>query len=98
MSTKDPDYYFTIEQTSSAEYKDRGSKFIAYAYPVASTDEVKKYLQQLKKEHPKAVHHCYAYAIGFDGNNFRINDDGEPPGSAGKPIYNQIINRIKKID
>ena len=93
MSTKDPDYYFTIEQTSSAEYKDRGSKFIAYAYPVASTDEVKKYLQQLKKEHPKAVHHCYAYAIGFDGNNFRINDDGEPPGSAGKPIYNQIVSK-----
>jgi len=93
MSHKQPDYYFTIEQSTSAEYKDRGSKFIAFAYPVADVEEVKKLLTALKKSHAKAVHHCYAYTIGTDGNNVRVNDDGEPSGSAGKPIYNQIISK-----
>jgi len=93
MSSKQPDYYFTIEQSTTAEYKDRGSKFIAYAYPVTDVDNVKKHLQKLKKEHTKAVHHCYAYVIGNDRNNFRVNDDGEPSGSAGKPIYNQILSK-----
>ena len=93
MSNKQPDYYFTIEQSTTAEYKDRGSKFIAYAYPVADVEAVKKHLLKLKKEHAKAVHHCYAYVIGNDGNNFRVNDDGEPSGSAGKPIYNHIVSK-----
>ena len=93
MSHKQPDYYFTIEQSTTAEYKDRGSKFIAFAYPVTDVDEVKKHLNALKKSHAKAVHHCYAYTIGTDGNNFRVNDDGEPSGSAGKPIDNQIISK-----
>ena len=87
------DFYFTIAQPSTAEYKDRGSKFIAYAFPIAVTDDFKKQLQQLKKEHPKAVHHCFAYRIGTDGNNFRSSDDGEPSGTAGKPILGQLDSK-----
>lgn len=86
-------HYYTIEKPSVAEFKDRGSRFIAYAYPIQSTDDFKKYLQSLKKEHPKAVHHCFAYRIGLDGNNFRVSDDGEPSGSAGKPILGQIDSK-----
>jgi uncharacterized YigZ family protein len=89
----EPDYYQTIEKTSFAEYKDRGSKFIAYAYPVETVEDCKQYLQQLKKEHPKAVHHCFAYRIGWDGNLFRVSDDGEPSGTAGKPILGQIDSK-----
>ena len=88
MSEKD--FYFTINQDAVAEFKDRGSRFIAYAYPIQSTDDFKKYLQQLKKEHPKATHHCFAYRLGLDGNNFRVSDGGEPSGTAGKPILGQI--------
>jgi uncharacterized YigZ family protein len=87
------DHYFTIEQSGTAEFKDRGSKFIAYAYPVNNAEEFKSYLQALKKEHPKAVHHCFAYRIGISGDNFRVNDDGEPSGTAGRPILGQIDSR-----
>ena len=69
-------FYNTIAQTSTAEFKDRGSKFIAYAFPIETADDFKQQLQLLKKEHPKAVHHCFAYRIGTDGNNFRSSDDG----------------------
>ena len=85
--------YNTIEKPSFAEYKEKGSKFLAYAYPLKSVEDFKKYLQQLKKEHPKAAHHCFAYRIGFDGNNFRVSDDGEPSGTAGKPILGQIDSK-----
>jgi uncharacterized YigZ family protein len=87
------DHYFTIEKPSHAEFKDRGSKFIAYAFPVITPADFKKRLQELKKEHCKAVHHCFAYRIGNDGNNFRINDDGEPAGTAGKPILGQLDSK-----
>jgi uncharacterized YigZ family protein len=87
------DHYFTIEKPSHAEFKDRGSKFIAYAFPVITPADFKKRLQELKKEHSKAVHHCFAYRIGNDGNNFRINDDGEPAGTAGKPILGQLDSK-----
>ena len=60
---KEQHFYFSIDKPSVAEFKDRGSKFIAYAYPVSTADEFKQYLQTLKKEHPKAVHHCFAYRI-----------------------------------
>lgn len=86
-------YYTTIDKTGTAEYKDRGSKFIGYAFPVASTDQFKKELDRIKKEHPKATHHCFAYRIGLDGNQFRVNDDGEPSGSAGKPILGQLDSK-----
>jgi uncharacterized YigZ family protein len=87
------DYYYTIERSASAEFKDRGSKFIAYAFPVADVTDFKKRLQGLKDEHPKAAHHCFAYRIGTDGNTFRSSDDGEPSGSAGKPILGQIDSK-----
>ena len=80
------DHYLTVDRPATAEFKDRGSKFIAYVYPVETVEAFKQYLQALKKEHPKAVHHCFAYRIGTDGNNFRSSDDGEPSGTAGKPI------------
>lgn len=86
-------HYYTIEKPSTAEYKDRGSKFIAFAYPIQSAEDFKKYLQVLKKEHPKAAHHCFAYRIGLGGNNFRVSDDGEPSGTAGKPILGQIDSK-----
>lgn len=85
--------YFTIEKTATAAFKDRGSKFISYAYPVKTPEQVKEFLQEVKKEHPKATHHCYAYRLGTDGLAFRANDDGEPAGSAGKPILNQIDSK-----
>lgn len=85
--------YQTIAQTSLAEFKDRGSRFLAYAYPITSVDEFKEKLQLLKKEHPKAVHHCFAYRIGVDNNVFRVSDDGEPSGTAGKPILGQIDSK-----
>jgi uncharacterized YigZ family protein len=85
--------YNTIAQPSTAEFKDRGSKFLAVAFPIATADDFKKHLQILKKEHPKAVHHCFAYRIGTDGNNFRSSDDGEPSGTAGKPILGQIDSK-----
>lgn len=87
------DHFFTIEKPSQAEFKDRGSKFIAYAFPVSDAGAFKKRLQELKKEHPKAVHHCFAYRVGTDGNNFRVSDDGEPAGTAGKPILGQLDSR-----
>ena len=87
------EFYKTINQPASAEFKDRGSKFIAFAFPVETPDDFKNHLQQLKKEHPKAVHHCFAYRIGTDGNSFRVSDDGEPSGTAGKPILGQIDSK-----
>lgn len=86
-------FYNTIVQPSTAEFKDRSSKFIAYAFAIETTDDFKQQLQALKKEHPKAVHHCFAYRIGTDGNNFRSSDDGEPSGTAGKPILGQIDSK-----
>jgi uncharacterized YigZ family protein len=89
----DPFYYYTIEQPSMAEFKDRGSKFLAYAYPAKDIDTCKKLLAQLKKEHGKAVHHCLAFRLGVDGSTFRVSDDGEPAGSAGRPILGQIDSK-----
>lgn len=93
MSNNNTEFYQTIEKESIAEFKDRGSRFLAYAFPVSSTDDFKKRLKELKEEHPKAVHHCFAYRIGTDGNNFRTSDDGEPSGSAGRPILGQIDSK-----
>lgn len=85
--------YYTIEKKSVAEFKDRGSKFLAYAFPVKNAEQVKECLLEVKKEHPKATHHCYAYRLGTDGMQFRAVDDGEPAGSAGKPILGQIDSK-----
>ena len=87
------DFFYTIEKSATAEFKDRGSKFIGYAYPVTSPEDFKERLNEVKKEHPKATHHCFAYRIGLDGNVYRASDDGEPSGTAGKPILGQIDSR-----
>lgn len=84
------DSYRSILEPSTGEFKDRGSKFLAFAWPVESEEHFHAHLDNLKKEHPKARHHCYAYRLGMDLNLFRANDDGEPGGTAGKPILGQI--------
>jgi uncharacterized YigZ family protein len=71
--------------------KEKGSKFIGFAYPVNSETDIKERLNHLYEIHPKATHHCYAYRLGINGENYRANDDGEPSGSAGLPIYNQLL-------
>ena len=84
------DEYKTIKNPSTGEFKDKGSKFIAYAYEIESENDFKGHQENLKKEHFKARHHCYAYIIGADNEVYRYNDDGEPGGTAGLPILNQI--------
>ena len=71
--------------------KEKGSKFIGIDIPVHDEEDLKKSLQKIREEHPKATHHCYAFRLGMKGENYRANDDGEPSGSAGLPIYNQLL-------
>lgn len=87
------DTYLTIQKPSEAIYKDRGSKFLAFAFPVANEDEIKENLNSLRKLHPSANHHCYAFRLGSDKLAFRSNDDGEPSNTAGKPILGQIQSK-----
>ena len=89
MSTQ-ANTYLTLGHHSMAEFTDRGSKFIAYAYEVESVEVIKSIIKKLKEQHPKAVHVCFAYRLGFDQLQYRASDDGEPSGSAGKPILGQI--------
>ena len=84
------DTYKTISSASEGIYKEKGSKFIAYAFPVKTEAEIKAHIEKLKKEHHAARHHCYAYRLHPDKSVYRMNDDGEPSGTAGKPIYGQI--------
>lgn len=84
------DTYKTIKYHSEGLYKDKGSKFIAHAIPCANEDRFKAELEVLKKKYYDARHHCYAYIFGFDRAEYRMNDDGEPSGTAGKPIYGQL--------
>jgi len=86
------DSYRTIEKPAEGVFRDRGSKFIAFAYPINSESELKNILSQLKSEHPKANHHCWAIRLGLDRSVFRINDDGEPSGTAGRPILNTLLS------
>lgn len=82
----------TLSKESLGEYKDKGSRFIAFAFPCDNLVLFDNKLEQLKKEHFKARHHCYAWRLGFNGEEFRANDDGEPSGTAGIPIYNQLLS------
>lgn len=86
------DAYLTIADQSVGEYKEKGSKFLAYAYPIEDESELDFFLELLHDEHPKARHYCYAYKLGMDQNRYRANDDGEPSGTAGKPILGQILS------
>jgi len=86
------DSYKTIQDISEGIYKEKGSKFIAYAFPVSSEEDIKEHIDKLKKEYYDARHHCYAYILGADKKNFRANDDGEPSSTAGKPILGQLLS------
>lgn len=86
-------YQTIAERVEEVAFKERGSKFIGYAIPVLDEEEIKEELAKLWEQHPDATHICYAYRLGLDGENYRANDDGEPSGSAGLPIYNQILSK-----
>jgi len=90
VSVEIKDAYKSVGGTGEGLFKDNGSRFIAKAYPVETEDEVKEIVASLKKEYHDARHHCYAYRLGHLGDRFRANDDGEPSGSAGRPILGQI--------
>jgi uncharacterized YigZ family protein len=85
------DSFLTIQKNCEGLYKEKGSKFFGYAFPVSDEAEIKKIISGLKKEHHSARHWCYAFRLGSDKKLFRANDDGEPSGTAGKPILNQIV-------
>ncbi|WBV59872.1 YigZ family protein [Chryseobacterium camelliae] len=91
--------YKTIERPiENTLLKEKGSKFIGFAFPVDNEAELKNALEKIRAEHPKATHHCYAFRMGLNGENYRANDDGEPSGSAGLPIYNQLLaNEITNV-
>jgi len=84
------DSFLSIKSPSTGLFKAKGSKFLSYAFPVNSEDDIKEHLKKIKKEHFSARHHCFAWRLGAEKNNFRANDDGEPSSSAGKPILGQI--------
>ena len=84
------DTYRSIAARSEGLYKDNGSRFLAFACPVETEEEVKEIVDALRKEYHDARHHCFAYRLGLDGARWRANDDGEPSGSAGRPILGQI--------
>lgn len=86
------DTYQTIAAPSEGVFRDRGSKFLAYAYPFRREEELKEIIAQLKADHPKARHHCWAYRLTPDRSVFRLNDDGEPSGTAGRPILNTLLS------
>lgn len=86
----EPDTYLTVKYNSSGTYKEKGSRFIAQAFHVSDQEEIKSIVERIKKEHHSARHNCYAYMLGAERLNWRINDDGEPSGTAGRPILGQI--------
>ena len=86
------DEYKTIEKSAQGSFRDKGSKFLSFAFPASSEQEVKQLLEALRKQYYDATHHCYAYILGFDKSAYRVNDDGEPSGTAGRPIYGQLLS------
>ena len=87
------DHFFTISENVVTEVKIRGSRFLGFAYPFNDKSKLKIIIKNLKEEHPKASHFCFAYRLGVDGSDFRSSDDGEPSGTAGKPILGQIDSK-----
>lgn len=87
------DIYLTIQSPSQGIHKEKGSKFLAFAFPVSKEEQISQFQADLRKEYHDARHHCYAWRLGADKILYRANDDGEPSGSAGKPIYGQIQSR-----
>ena len=87
------DTYLTIEAKSESVFRDRVSKFLGYAYPIISDQDIKNIIADLKKEHPKANHHCWGIRWSTDRSVFKLNDDGEPSGTAGRPILNTLLSK-----
>lgn len=87
------DTYLTVKQPAEAVFADRGSKFIAFVYPITSEADIKPLVSQLKALHPKANHHCWAMRLSPDRSIFKVNDDGEPSGTAGRPILNVLLSK-----
>ncbi len=87
-----PNPYKTISKKAEGLFKDRGSKFTGYIHPISSKEEAEALIKTYKEEQPDARHHCFAYRIGPDGKEYRAYDDGEPSGTAGKPILNQLLS------
>ena len=87
------DSYLTLAAPAEAALRERSSKFLAYAWPVRSEEEIRTHLEALRKRYYDATHHCYAWRLGPKGENWRANDDGEPSGTAGKPILGQLLSR-----
>ena len=87
------DTYKTIREPAEGRYKEKGSKFIAYAYPVSTESQIREIAARLKKDHHSARHHCFAWRLGAEHQLFRVNDDGEPSGTGGRPILGQIQQR-----
>ena len=92
MASGTDDIYLTLEADAEAIYKEKSSKFLAYAYPVESEERIREILDALHKRYYDATHHCYAWRLGAHGEQFRANDDGEPSGTAGKPILGQMLS------
>lgn len=86
------DIFRTLDAPSQGVYKEKGSKFLAFAFPVTTLEQVKVHVDQLKKEYFDARHHCYAYIIGENKDVYRLNDDGEPSGTGGRPIHGQLLS------
>lgn len=87
------DTYKTIQAPAEGIFRDKGSKFMAYAFPFSHENDLKNIITDIKTTHPKARHHCYAYRLTPDKNVYRINDDGEPSGTAGRPILNVLLSK-----
>lgn len=87
------DHYLTISKPAETEYKDRGSRFIAIAFPLSSKNDFKVRLSEIKEKYPKASHYCFAYRLGLDKSDYRASDDGEPSGTAGRPILGQLDSK-----
>lgn len=92
MERTEEDSYLTLAEPAEALYKEKGSKFLAYAYPVRDEEQIRECLDALRKRYYDATHHCYAWRLGADGRNYRVNDDGEPSSTAGRPILGQLLS------
>lgn len=92
MSIKIKDSFKTLEMEVSSDFKEKSSKFISYAFPILTEEDATSKIDMLWKQHPKATHVCYAYRLGLEGEKYKVNDDGEPSGTAGRPIFNQLLS------
>lgn len=93
LQNNSPDNYLSISSPTQGLYKDNGSRFICFAYPCSDAAKAEELVKELRKKFYDATHHCYAYRLGSKGETWRINDDGEPSGTAGRPIFGELLSR-----